>query len=38
VTTITGPPDEEIAKQMGMTDYKLPEKLSTLIEKKICCL
>tara|TARA_R100000935_G_C2827737_1_gene163280 strand:- start:303 stop:1289 length:987 start_codon:yes stop_codon:yes gene_type:complete len=34
VTTIVGPPDEETAKQMGMTDYKLPEKLSKLIEKK----
>lgn len=34
VTTIVGPPDEETAKQMGMKDYKLPEKLSTLIDKK----
>ncbi|TXD85592.1 NADP-dependent oxidoreductase [Subsaximicrobium wynnwilliamsii] len=34
VTTIVGPPDEETAKQMGMSDYKLPEKLSKLIEKK----
>ena len=34
VTTIVGPPDEETAKQMGMTDYKLPENLSKLIEKK----
>ncbi len=34
VITIVGPPDEETAKQMGMTDYKLPEKLSKLIEKK----
>ena len=34
VTTIAGPPDEETAKQMGMTDYKLPEKLSKLIEEK----
>ena len=34
VTTIVGPPDEETAKQMGMTDYKLPAKLSKLIEKK----
>jgi NADPH:quinone reductase-like Zn-dependent oxidoreductase len=34
VTTIVGPPDEETAKQMGMTDYKLPEKLSKLIEEK----
>lgn len=34
VTTIVGPPDEETAKQMGMKDYNLPEKLSKLIEKK----
>lgn len=34
VTTIVGPPDQETAKQMGMTDYKLPKKLSKLIEKK----
>ncbi|SRX54293.1 NADP-dependent oxidoreductase [Aequorivita sp. CIP111184] len=34
VATIVGPPDEETAKQMGMSDYKLPEKLSKLIEKK----
>lgn len=34
VTTIAGPPDEETAKQMGMTDYKLPEKLSKLIKEK----
>lgn len=34
VTTIAGPPDEETAKQMGMTDYKLPEQLSKLIQKK----
>ncbi len=34
VTTIVGPPDEETAKQMGMIDYKLPEKLSKLIEEK----
>lgn len=34
VTTIVGPPDEETAKQMGMTDYKLSEKLSKLIEEK----
>ena len=34
VTTIVGPPDEETAKQMGMTDYKMPEKLSNLIDKK----
>ena len=34
VTTIVGPPDEETAKQMGMADYKLPEKLSKLIKEK----
>ncbi|TXD52008.1 MULTISPECIES: NADP-dependent oxidoreductase [unclassified Polaribacter] len=34
VTTIAGLPDEETAKQMGMKEYKLPEKLSKLIEKK----
>jgi NADPH:quinone reductase-like Zn-dependent oxidoreductase len=34
VTTISGPPDEETAKQMGMTDYKLPEKLTNLIQNK----
>ncbi|RAR47633.1 NADP-dependent oxidoreductase [Flavobacterium lacus] len=34
VTSIVGPPDEETAKQMGMTDYKLPEKLAKLIEEK----
>jgi NADPH:quinone reductase-like Zn-dependent oxidoreductase len=34
VTSIVGPPDEETAKQMGMTDYKLPEKLAKLIEDK----
>lgn len=34
VTTIVGPPDKETAKQMGMTDYKLPEKLLKLIEEK----
>lgn len=34
VSTIVGPPDEETAKQMGMTDYKLPEKLSKLINEK----
>jgi hypothetical protein len=37
VTTIVGPPDEE-TKQMGIKDYKLTEKLATLIDKKICCL
>jgi NADPH:quinone reductase-like Zn-dependent oxidoreductase len=34
VTTIVGPPDEETAAQTGMTGYKLPEKLSKLIEEK----
>jgi NADPH:quinone reductase-like Zn-dependent oxidoreductase len=34
VTSIVGPPDEETAKNMGMADYELPEKLSTLINKK----
>lgn len=34
VTTIAGPPDEDTAKQMGMTDYKLPEQLSILIKEK----
>jgi len=34
VTTIAGPPDEDTAKQMGMTDYKLPEQLSNLIKEK----
>jgi NADPH:quinone reductase-like Zn-dependent oxidoreductase len=34
VTTIVGPPDEETAKQMGMTNYKLPEQLSKLISEK----
>lgn len=34
VTTIVGPPDEETAKQMGMIDYKLPEKLAKLMEEK----
>lgn len=34
VTTISGPPDAETAKNMGMEDYKLPEKLAKLIEKK----
>ncbi|MCL6462801.1 MAG: NADP-dependent oxidoreductase [Flavobacterium micromati] len=34
VTTIAGPPDPQTAKQMGMKDYKLPEKLAKLIEKK----
>ncbi len=34
VTTIAGPPDEETAKQMGMTDYKLPEINTKLIKEK----
>ncbi|MEJ1223997.1 NADP-dependent oxidoreductase [Sediminicola sp. 1XM1-17] len=34
VTTIVGPPDEETAKQMGMADYQMPEKLSKLINDK----
>ncbi|MEQ8547593.1 MAG: NADP-dependent oxidoreductase [Cyclobacteriaceae bacterium] len=34
VTSIVGPPDEETAKHMGMTDYQLPEKLSNLISEK----
>lgn len=34
VTTIAGPPDKETSKQMGMKDYKLTEKLLTLIKKK----
>jgi NADPH:quinone reductase-like Zn-dependent oxidoreductase len=34
VTTIVGPPDVEFAKQLGMTDYKLPEKLSKLFKEK----
>ncbi len=34
VTSIVGPPDEETAKNMGMDDYKLPEKLSKLIHEK----
>lgn len=34
VTTIVGPPDEETAKQMGMKDYSLPEKLAKLKKEK----
>ncbi|CAM3608314.1 NADP-dependent oxidoreductase [Flavobacterium gelidilacus] len=34
VTTIVGPPDEETAKQMGMKEYKLSEKLARLIKEK----
>jgi NADPH:quinone reductase-like Zn-dependent oxidoreductase len=34
VCTIAGPPDEESAKHLGMTNYKLPEELSSLIKEK----
>lgn len=34
VSSIVGPPDEEMAKQMGMKDYELPEKLAKLIKEK----
>jgi len=34
VTSIVGPLDEETAKYMGMSDYKMPEELSTLISEK----
>ena len=34
VTTIVGPPDQETAKLMGLTDYKMPEELSNRITKK----
>ncbi len=34
VTSIVGPPDEDTAKQMGMKDYKLPEKLAKLKKEK----
>jgi NADPH:quinone reductase-like Zn-dependent oxidoreductase len=34
VATIAGPPDAEIAKLMGIKDYKVPENLAQLIEKK----
>ncbi|WP_158976728.1 NADP-dependent oxidoreductase [Cellulophaga sp. L1A9] len=34
VTTLVGPPDKDTAKQMGIKDYQLPERLSHLIEKK----
>lgn len=34
VTTIAGFPDEESAKNMGMTNYKLPEELSSLIKER----
>ena len=35
VTSIVGPPDEEAAKLLGITDYKIPEELSTRISEKI---
>ncbi len=34
VSSIVGPPDEEMAKQMEMKDYELPEKLAKLIKEK----
>ena len=34
VTSIAGPPDVESAKQMGIPDYELPEKLKELKDKK----
>ena len=34
VTTIVGPPDAESAKQMGIENYEMPEKLNKLIEEK----
>lgn len=34
VSSIVGPPDAETAKQMGMEDYQLPEKLSKKIRDK----
>ncbi|MGB1039968.1 MAG: NADP-dependent oxidoreductase, partial [Flavobacteriales bacterium] len=34
VVSVVGPIDEEIAKMIGMTDYKLPEELAKLIENK----
>ncbi|MAS69204.1 MAG: NADPH:quinone reductase [Zunongwangia sp.] len=34
VTSIIGPPDAESAKEMGMENYQLPEKLAKLIEEK----
>jgi len=33
VTSIVGPPDDQSAKEMGMDDYEMPEKLKKLIEK-----
>jgi len=34
VTTIVGPPDNESAKQMGISNYEMPEKLTKLIKEK----
>ncbi|MEZ7900845.1 MAG: NADP-dependent oxidoreductase [Flavobacteriales bacterium] len=34
VVSVVGPIDEEIAKMIGMADYKLPEDLAKLIEDK----
>ncbi len=34
VCTIAGLPDEESAKHLGLTNYKLPEELSSLIKAK----
>ena len=34
VTTIVGPPDAESAKQMGIENYEMPEKLTKLIKEK----
>ena len=34
VVSVVGPIDKEIAKMIGMTDYKLPEELAKLIENK----
>ncbi len=34
VTSLVGPPDPESARQMGMENYEMPEKLNKLIEEK----
>jgi NADPH:quinone reductase-like Zn-dependent oxidoreductase len=34
VASIAGPPDEETAKLMGLSNYKMPEELSKQISKK----
>lgn len=34
VTTLVGPPDEKTAKEMGISDYQLPEELAKLIKDK----